>query len=844
PPLPQIPSQKVPHTSSMDTVSRSMSRYRRQRPAIATSHAAHAPPMPGSIKRAGTLPVGPCPAQDNSPLTRAQSNPGGPTLDAEAEHQARLSAQLKAEKRARAEEAERSRRLEQRAADLRARQDASRERSLLARKDEEEHERLVERQRPRTAKNSSSQHGGDGAVMPPSPQSPEPKRKFGFLRRRKEEEPAKSADVSGHGRQRQVSDDLPDTIRPGGGGVVPGIDAPISAVNAGDRRVLVECNRSRILLPVTPTTTVLDLIRSASTCLAEPIDAKASVLLEAFSKAGVQRPLRHYERVRDIMNSWDDDNQNSLVLVDSPTGGNDHDLSASSVPADKPQGLSCSMYYSQKPGKWTKKWVTLRNDGQILLSKNESGKDSSNMCHLSDFDIYTPTARNAAEKVKPPKKVCFAIKSQQKSTMFISTSNFVHFMCTGHKDDAADFYNAVQGWRSWYLVNVLGEGSKKSKTAADTSAPDAGETHSASASQSTQAHHRPANSVDSHYQLGSFKPLIDVGRLNQPPVLEQSSVFHSEDKDSGTTSSQEMYTRKMSLRSRSQPPVAFPSHMAATTEPPLSQSATDSSDDGTFAANSLLGRAYSQRQKMQRERELASKQGGPFTEGPSLLKNHLDGYSSHASAEDAMPKRMSSVRSTRGAGHAGDVKRSNTTRHGREMPKPLVDLTPQYKAPPQFQKKGKGFHPDHVGPGGLIDSATSPDVVIAVPPSQDWRGRSTATRPATSSGPSADRTKSLRGHGMKIHGAMNNHSNVPESGDDAFTGRGLLAHPEYTTAAPIPPHGHGVMDGSKAKGPMLDMSESSQFAPGSLLANVAAQNPTVPIIDRERKRSVDLPTGE
>ncbi|GME41798.1 Pleckstrin-like protein [Neofusicoccum parvum] len=813
PAMPPVPPDPSPEPPKSATVSRSMSRYHRQRPRTTTAAVAPdaaAPPLPSQGHRAPTQP-GPPPAAREQRRVRAQSNPGGapsrqptrPTtsggqdgaadgnvvgspsrareearrlLEGESQRQARMNAELKAEKRVKLEEAQKLRAKqeaeeserrnaerirqyqEKRAEDLKARQEAARAQAARTRQEEEDRQHVVERERPRTAKTAGASSESDAPPVPPSPQSPSsPRRKdrlAGLLRRRKEDQQPNSNFIPAP-KPRQVSNDTnnnPDAfIKAGGGGVVPGIDAPISAVNAGDRRVMVECNGKKILLPITPTTTPQDLIRTASNVLTETIDAKASVLLEYFTKVGVQRPLRNYEHVRDVLNSWDDDMQNTLILVESPTGGDDAELKASSVPSEKPEGYSCLMQYSQKPGRWSKRYITLRNDGQIVLSKNESGKDATNVCHMSDFDIYSPSPETKSRKVKPPKKFCFAIKSQQKSTMFMSTSTFVHFFCSNDKNIAADFYSAVQGWRSWYLVNVMGEGQKKAKA-------------------TEQAN---LNSSGARKASGN-----------------QASQIPSED------------------------------------------------EDGTFASSGLLGRAYSQRQKQLAEREKGLKNSGPFTEGPSLLSSadamHTRG--NRASLDGGRPQRMSSVRSTRGR-ESGEFKRTASTR--RAMPKPLVDLTPQYKEPPQFSKKGKGYRPDQIGPGGLVDAATSPDVPIPIPPSQDWRARrdASAPRPVTSG---VDRTKSLRGHGQKIHYIANNHANIPENGDDAFTGRGLLASATFGPTASAAPFGHGVMDGSKAKGPMIDLNEGSQFQPGSLLERVASHQPNAPVIDREKRRSIDI----
>ncbi|KAH7054291.1 hypothetical protein B0J12DRAFT_570417 [Macrophomina phaseolina] len=897
PAMPPPPDSAQPPPKSA-TVSRSMSRYHRQRPQTATAPIAHdssAPPLPGHIPHAPTQPVQPSATREQRRV-RAVSNPNGapnlpqarpatakaqepapnPTgsdspsrareearrlLEGETQRQARMNAQLKAEKRAKIEEAEKQRTRqaaeeaerrnaerirqyqEKRAEDLRARQEAARAHAARARQEEEEEkQRAIERERPRTAKTAPASSESDAPPVPPSPQSPASSRKkerlAGFLRRRRDEQQPDGEFIPA-AKPRQVShNDNPDAyIKAGGGGVVPGIDAPVSAVNAGDRRVMVEWNKKKMLLPVTPTTTPQDLIRTASNVLSEGIDAKASVLLEFFTKASVQRPLRNYEHVRDVLNSWDDDMQNTLILVDSPTGGNDTELKASSVPSEKPDGYSCWMQYSQKPGKWSKRFVTLRNDGQVLLAKNEGGKDSTNVCHMSDFDIYSPSAEAKSRKVKPPKKYCFAIKSQQKSTMFMSTSTFVHFFCSNDKNVAADFYSAVQGWRSWYLVNVMGEGQKKAKAAEQQALANGSASRQVSGNQAavpSMAVHRPSASIDSHYQLGSFKPLLDMTQFDSSSGLapESNSARSPIDKESGSTNSGAIPGRKPSVRSREHPQLTSPTHLTphsnVTSPTSLVQQIPSEDEDGTFAATGLLGRAYSQRQKQLAEREKSGKNAGPFTEGPSLLSSADATRGTRASLDGGRPQRMASVRSNRGR-ESGEFKRTPSTR--RAMPKPLVDLTPQYKEPPQFAKKGKGFRPEQVGPGGLVDAATSPDVPIPIPPSQDWRARRdiSGSRPGTSG---IDRTKSLRGHGQKINYIANNHSNVPENDDAAFTGRGLLASATFGPTASAAPFGHGVMDGSKAKGPMIDFSEDNRFQPGSLLERVASNQPNAPVIDR------------
>ncbi|KAI9696153.1 MAG: hypothetical protein M1820_008294 [Bogoriella megaspora] len=728
--------------------------------------------------------------------------------------------------------------------------------------------RSSRRDQPATSRTGANR--ADGAIRSeqpaqmarePSNEDATSKGMFGFLKRRKPSDPSKlSMPTSTSSLPVKSSPREPETIKPGGGGVVPGIDAPRTAINAGERRVLLECNNSSIQLPVTPETTPSDLINSAANCLSERINPKSSVLLESFSKAGVQRRLRMYEHVRDVMNSWDSDSQNSLMLVEAASGEVDFDLTTNNVPREQPPGDSFALYYSQKPGKWDKRWVTIQGDGQITLAKiGSSKKESTNVCHLSDFDIYTPTRKQMSKKIKPPKKHCFAVKSQQKSGIFMSTTNFVHFFATSDRDTGAEFYKVVHGWRSWYLVNVMGEGKKRKEsnaskpafaTPAETQRPGTGHRRSISADQGRSRKF----SEDSHYQIGSFKPLIDPASLD--PKLDANAPlpksFHSrrfsQDATQVSPETKEAYQRNMSMRNRSHPPVSYPKKLQkedpnrpdnVSSNRPRTASATSQSNppptaESTFAPTSLLGRSYSQRQAQQREREVP--QTSPFTAGPSLMNGGLETEPPSTANTSNLSRRLSTrqnqptnpVPSTSApdpTARTTSLTRGPTNK--RLPPRPLVDLTPTYREPPQHTRKGRGFHPTNPSPHGLIDNATSPEDPIAAPPSTSWRNPAndlslSNSIPLTSPPVSmSTRTKSLKGTlpgGLPSPLHQANATPRLSLEQEGFTREGLLAQlrKEGQGGAAT---GRGVATGwGDGKAPMLDLREERRFVKGSLLA--------------------------
>lgn len=310
-----------------------------------------------------------------------------------------------------------------------------------------------------------------------------------------------------------------------------------------------------------------------------------AILLESYAPLGLERRIRRYEHIRDIMNSWDRDTQNALLLQNSDTPKFDTDLDASSVPKEAPPPVTVYMYYSQKPGKWNKRYITLLSSGQIFMSKKtgakSSEKDSVNLCHLTDFDIYSLTPQQIRKTLKPPKKYSHAIKSQQKTAMFLNTENFVHFFSTDDEALSEKWYAAVQRWRSWYLVNKKGEGKAEhhGKKVTEVSAElrpgtRGGPTHTVKVS------------VDENpYMIGSFTPLMNLERFGS-----------GDDNDSD----EENRPRQIPFHLRNS--VSFPSRRESKRHPPPVSYRLPPEAEEEFSSSGLLGRTYSRGNGSKRRR--------------------------------------------------------------------------------------------------------------------------------------------------------------------------------------------------------------------------------------------------
>ncbi|KAJ6438442.1 ubiquitin-like protein [Purpureocillium lavendulum] len=392
-------------------------------------------------------------------------------------------------------------------------------------------------------------------------------------------------------------------IEPGGKDIVPQTDAPASASNGGERVshsncrvstddvtdcmqqvVMVRSQSATVNLPISADTSPDDIIQAVAQRTKQQLSTASFVVIECYFALGLERRLRRYERVRDTLNSWDNDQQNSLLImpVDSPVDLKGLELSSVPRTEDSPSGFCVQLYHSSRPGKWAKRWVTLLESGQMFVSKKpHSGpadKDSTVICHLSDFDLYNPKQSEMRRSLKPPKRLCYAIKSQQKTIVFPNGENFVHFFCTDDEALAARFCELVHGWRSWYLANLLVDLERKNK------AP-------------VQANNGPLvnRAMSKRNPNGTLGVSIDK---NAEPLWDVTG-FKSPDINT--------LTRTLTLASKDRARAK-------------TQSSPSVEAEAEFAAGGLLGSAYDKRQA---EAVTTStriiKVEGPFTEGPSLL---------------------------------------------------------------------------------------------------------------------------------------------------------------------------------------------------------------------------------
>ncbi|KAI9465523.1 hypothetical protein BJY52DRAFT_1113388 [Lactarius psammicola] len=180
-------------------------------------------------------------------------------------------------------------------------------------------------------------------------------------------------------------------------------------------------------LTMSPSTTakeVIDVLERQGQ-LANWVGVGGWMLFEVSQDFGMERPIRHFETVSEVINSWDKDKSvNLLVAKKTPLATLLH---LSAIPSSSPV-FSTYVEWESKPRKWSKRWLELREQG-LWLSKKDNGKDETFLCSLANFDAYLVTRTH-----KPPKPYVFAVKSTDNLSFFENAADYVHVFCCSEKD--------------------------------------------------------------------------------------------------------------------------------------------------------------------------------------------------------------------------------------------------------------------------------------------------------------------------------------------------------------------------------------------------------------------------
>ena len=439
--------------------------------------------------------------------------------------------------------------------------------------------------------------------------------------------------------------------------------------------------------------------------MAQDISLSHSILLESCIRLELERQLRSYEYVQDIMNSWDYDMQNVLLIQNSNSAHCDRDLDVSQVPKDAPEDLTVHMYHSQIPGKWSKQYITLTSMGQIFISKSPDSKGSNknvvNICHMSNFDIYTPTPRQLRNVSKPPEKHCHAIKCQQETSRFRDAPHFIHFFCTDDEMVAQKWYTSVQQWRSWYMVYRMGEEKVVSAQTQKSILSDG---------ECSESYIVEVSMDDKPHTTSFSQPFIDnIDRFGSPakqPSYPQPHLNYEDHYGYG----EEIHPRQIPFQLRYSAALPASEHHSHQRTINYQASAIQIqprySEEEVLAESRLLGRQYTLQQRQAQKTDMGFNTSPLISADGLLLESmHRSSGKSLSTLDKSRFTSMNSKKERRSETSGNSIHRSTTH---KERSKPLLEFSPTFKEPPQWDKSRKGRGVKGVEGMPLIELATTP----------------------------------------------------------------------------------------------------------------------------------------
>ncbi|KAF8319073.1 hypothetical protein DL93DRAFT_2053897 [Clavulina sp. PMI_390] len=211
-----------------------------------------------------------------------------------------------------------------------------------------------------------------------------------------------------------------------------------SNVPGVDHRIFIESKQKYVKVRITAQTRAADVLARVSSMpgglLRGPNSDERAIggwmLYEVAVDFGMERPVREYELVVDVLGTWPAGaagvgaQVNYLIIKRSGLRGA---LSMKHLPKSSPIHEGTVQHESKK-GKWSKRSLKLREHSLFIAKKDVCrfpGKDEVHLCSLSNFDGYYVTKPHRA-----PKNFVFAVRSTDNLNMFENPSDSVHiFSC-------------------------------------------------------------------------------------------------------------------------------------------------------------------------------------------------------------------------------------------------------------------------------------------------------------------------------------------------------------------------------------------------------------------------------
>ncbi|KAJ3154197.1 hypothetical protein HDU86_004741 [Geranomyces michiganensis] len=160
-------------------------------------------------------------------------------------------------------------------------------------------------------------------------------------------------------------------------------------------------------------------------------------LFELCNDLGVERPLRDWEIVTDVISAWEASASVNAIVMKKY--GYRDTVSEKSIAGKYPR-VQGWMYMELKPGKWQRRFFVLRDSNLYYYKDAKQTGVETLFCGLSNFDVYTLSQR----RKKTPSPFTFALRSTDSISMFENKQDYVRFLSVDKEERLFDWVLAIR----------------------------------------------------------------------------------------------------------------------------------------------------------------------------------------------------------------------------------------------------------------------------------------------------------------------------------------------------------------------------------------------------------------
>ncbi|KAF9986133.1 hypothetical protein BGZ65_008690 [Modicella reniformis] len=322
------------------------------------------------------------------------------------------------------------------------------------------------------------------------------------------------------------------------------LSAPAAAVPVTQRlvatRIYIQTETDFKSVNLAPNTTALDVLHMLQQrgTFGEPGDSRYHdrwTVFEYSKEFLIERPLRDFEIVLDVIKTWEVDKDNKMICKSFPAR---NELSASEViRLVGPVGLTSFIrphgwvHLETKKGKWNKRYLHI-TDTAVYHSKDNQFNGESMLCMLRNFDVHAVQV----PRKKAPTKFGFALKSSDSVHMFETPEDdYIHYVCTDSGDSLREWLAGLRAAKGMFMYHanpeMIREGQKRATELLSSANKDGNLTVEQNVNKTMKITHRettePSNTA---FSIASSIPTFIQSQLVSPAPSPQ----HVSVSDSGT----------------------------------------------------------------------------------------------------------------------------------------------------------------------------------------------------------------------------------------------------------------------------------------------------------------------